>query len=175
MNDATLSPLERFLATLDIVHRKARHLAWSHRRLFAQRIDLDWVDSLDTNPERAEQLEAFISRFGRLQDTIGDKLLPRWLLALAERPASQIESLNRAEKLGVIESVDRWLEARQLRNRLIHEYMTDSSDFLASLTLADNYSYLLLRTYENFRRDAVSRIGVPPNEVPPPLDTISSY
>lgn len=152
--------LAAFSRHQDIVHRQARHLAWSHRRLFAQRIDLDWVDSLDTNPERAEQLEAFISRFGRLQDTIGDKLLPCWLRVLAERPASQIESLNRAERLGVIESVDRWLEARQLRNRLVHEYMIDSSDFLASLTLADNYSSMLLRTYENFRRDTVVRIGV---------------
>ncbi|UZR29313.1 hypothetical protein [Methylococcus mesophilus] len=174
MNETILSPLQRFLATLDIVHREARHLAWSHRRLFAQQIDLAWVDSLDTYPERAEQLEAFISRFGRLQDTIGDKLLPRWLLALAERPASQIESLNRAERLGVIESVDLWLEARQLRNRLVHEYMADSSDFLANLTLADSYSSMLLRTYENFRRDTVARIGVALNELPPSLDTSSN-
>jgi len=56
VNETTLSPLRRFLATLDIVHREARHLAWSHRRVFAQRIDLEWFDSLDRNPERAEQL-----------------------------------------------------------------------------------------------------------------------
>lgn len=64
---------------------------------------------------------------------MADKLLPRWLLALAERPGSQIEVLNRAERLGVLEDVTAWLEARQLRNRLIHEYMTDSEAFAADL------------------------------------------
>ena len=70
-----------------------------------------------------------MSRYGRLQDTIADKLLPRWLRALAERPGSQIEVLNRAEQLGVLEDVSQWLEARQLRNTLIHEYMEDSATF----------------------------------------------
>ena len=66
----------------------------------------------------AERLEAFVSRFGRMQDTIADKLLPRWLLAQAETPGSQIETLNRAEKLGVLPDVEQWLEARKLRNHI---------------------------------------------------------
>lgn len=71
-----------------------------------------------------------MSRFGRMQDTIADKLFPRWLLALAETPGSQIETLNRAERLGILNSTERWLEMRNLRNRLVHEYMTDSAKFV---------------------------------------------
>jgi hypothetical protein len=56
-----------------------------------------------------------------MQDTIAHKLLPRWLEALVESPGSQIEMLNRAERLGAIESTENWLMARKLRNRLIHE------------------------------------------------------
>ena len=44
----------------------------------------DWVRGLASAPELAEQLEAFVSRFGRMQDTIADKLIPRWLMGLAE-------------------------------------------------------------------------------------------
>jgi hypothetical protein len=35
---------------------------------------------------------------------MADKLFPRWLQALAETSGSQIETLNRAERLGVLTS-----------------------------------------------------------------------
>ena len=76
---------------------------------------------MENNPEIVESLEAFVSRFGRMQDTIADKLLPRWLLILAETPGSQIETLNRAERLDVPSNVENWLAARKLRNKLVHE------------------------------------------------------
>lgn len=121
MNSLTLTPVDRFIDTLSIVVKEARHLEWSRNRLFQLPLDAHWVESLNEQPELAERLEAFVSRYGRLQDTLADKLLPRWLQALAEKPGSQIEVLNRAERLGVLDDVTAWLEARQLRNRLIHE------------------------------------------------------
>ena len=114
-------PVTRFLQTLAIVAKEGNHLAWSWNRLFSQPVDRDWVAGLEQDPARAEQLEAFISRFGRMQDTMANKLFPRWLLALAEVPGSQIEILNRAERLGVLASTEQWLEMRNLRNRLVHE------------------------------------------------------
>ena len=69
----------------------------------------------------AERVDAFVARFGRLQDTAADKLLPELLRQLAEPVRSAVENLDRAEKLGLIEAADRWLEARRLRNRMVHE------------------------------------------------------
>ena len=94
------------------------------------------------------------------QDTIADKLFPRWLLALAETPGSQIETLNRAERLGVLTSTEQWLEARNLPNRLIHEYMTDPARFAEDLMLAREYSLMLLDTFNRMRRDAIERRGM---------------
>lgn len=161
-----LPPVDRFLSTMAIVAKEAMHLEWSRARLFEQNIDSAWVDSLSVHPELAERLEAFVARYGRLQDTLADKLLPRWLLALAEQPGSQIEVLNRAERLGVVDDVASWLEARQLRNRLIHEYMTDSASFAEDLNLAESYGRMLIRTYLRLREDAVSRLGIPPELLP---------
>jgi hypothetical protein len=166
MIDETFSPQERFLTTLAIVYREGQHLGFSWHRLFDQTIDAAWVAALDRDPERAERLEAFVSRFGRMQDTIATKLLPRWLVALAEEPGSQIETLNRAERLGVLESADRWLEARQLRNRLIHEYMESPSDFAANLQLARELSLLVMATYNRIREDAETRLGIPSADLP---------
>jgi len=159
-------PMERFLQTLAIVAREGEHLSYSWRGLFRQTIDVAWVSHLEHAPDIAEQLEAFVSRFGRMQDTMADKLFPRWLLALAEMPGSQIETLNRAERLGVLASTERWLEARNLRNRLVHEYMTDPALFVVNLFLAKEYSVMLLDTFNRLREDAITRMGYE-NEVLP--------
>lgn len=161
-----LTAIERFLTTLAIVAKEARHLEWSSTRLFEQNIDAAWVASLANQPELAERLEAFVSRYGRLQDTLADKLLPRWLVALAEQPGSQIEVLNRAERLGVVEDVAAWLEARQLRNRLVHEYMTDPASFAEDLKLAEAYGHMLSATYRRLRADATARLGITADDLP---------
>ncbi|MEF3192679.1 MAG: hypothetical protein K6346_00430 [Halothiobacillaceae bacterium] len=166
MNTLQRSDRTRFLATLHIVAKESAHLEWSRQRLFSQPITPAWVDALDRQPELAERLEAFVSRYGRLQDTIADKLLPRWLHALAERPGSLIEVLNRAEQLGVLTDVSEWLEARQLRNSLIHEYMEDSVTFAENIQLAERYSHLLLETYLRVRSDAATRLNIAPHELP---------
>lgn len=43
---------------------------------------------------------SYVSRFARLQDTLGDKLLPQLLRALGEKTASTLDNLNVAERLG---------------------------------------------------------------------------
>ena len=144
MNPSLALPVARFLQTLTIVAKEGKHLTYSWNGLFNQTIDVEWVDSLEQNPRSAEQLEAFVSRFGRMQDTMADKLFPRWLLALAEMPGNQIETLNRAERLGVLTSTERWLEARNLRHRLVHEYLTDPAKFVEDLVLAKEYSLMLI-------------------------------
>lgn len=56
--------------------------------------------------------------------------MPKWCL-----PEPGIGNLNRAERLGWIVSVDEWLEARRMRNRMIHEYVRDAAELAAALSL----------------------------------------
>jgi len=163
-------PLSRFLQTLGIVAREGKHLTYSWGRLYTHSIDAGWVRGLETAPELAEQLEAFVSRFGRMQDTIADKLLPRWLMVLAETPGSQIETLNRAEKLGVVEDVEQWFEARKLRNRLVHEYRESPEAFAENLECAKEYSLLLVKCYNGLRDYAVTRMDVEEIELPQKIE-----
>lgn len=163
---AGVAPVERFLATMRIVHSEGRHLSYSWTKLFAEPIDAAWVIALDARPDLAERVEAFASRFGRMQDTIGDKLIPRWLLAVAETPGSMIENLGRAERLGVLPSVERWLEARSLRNRLIHEYVESPEALAADLVRARDYAGDLFAAYERIRVFALTRMGLPADSLP---------
>ena len=119
-----------------VTAKEARYLERTEARLRSLNIDLSWVESLDNNDEHSEMLDAFVSRYGRLQDTLGDKLLPAMLRAGLEKTGSQLDNLLRAEKLGWIESVQRWIELRELRNRLVHEYMESPGDLLSALQQA---------------------------------------
>ena len=47
-----------------------------------------------------------------------------------------LDNLNRAEKLGLISSVADWIEARSLRNSLVHEYTEDVELFRQSILRA---------------------------------------
>jgi hypothetical protein len=55
---------------LDLAEREAAHLAYTARTLFSADIDPQWVREIAANEERAEKIDAFVSRFGRLQDHI---------------------------------------------------------------------------------------------------------
>ncbi len=156
MNDRRL---ERLAFLLRMVERMARHLQTTTRRLFARKIDAEWLKSLDENPETSEQLDAFVARFGRLQDTIADKLIPELLRISLETPGSALDNLNRMEKLGLIHSVDEWMEARNLRNRLIHEYMHDPEEFLQALKRAEQLVPALLSSYESIENYLKERWG----------------
>jgi len=95
------------------------------RRLFDGAFTLEQAIRLEQDPDLAERVEAFVGRFGRLQDTLGDKLLPLLLSALGEKPSSMIDNLDQAERLGLLESADEWMTMRNLRNQMIHEYVED--------------------------------------------------
>lgn len=151
--------LEAFRHTAEIVAKEARLLQKTMRRLFVSKIDADWVNALQDDDALAERVEAFASRFGRLQDTLGEKLLPRMAVLAGRRPAALIELLAAAEKLGWIESADRWLEWRKLRNRLVNEYMQDPVQFAQALNEANRASAELLETEERIRHNA-ERLGL---------------
>lgn len=136
-----------------------RHLQITTRRLFDRKIDAAWAKNLEENADASEQLDAFIARFGRLQDTIAGKLVPELLRKSLETPGSALDNLNRMEKLGLIHSADEWMEARNLRNRLIHEYMHDPEEFVQALKRAEQLAPVLTTSYESIEKYIEERWG----------------
>jgi len=108
-----------------VVGKECRHLATTDQRLFGSEFTPAQARQLEADADLAERVEAFVGRFGRLQDTVGDKLLPLLLAALGEKPSSAIDNLDRAERLGLLNSADEWMTMRNLRNQMVHEYMED--------------------------------------------------
>jgi hypothetical protein len=77
---------------------------------------------------------------------VGDKLLPVLLRASLEKTGAQLDNLLRAEKLGWVESTESWVELRELRNRLVHEYMETADGLLEALQLALHNVPVLIET-----------------------------
>jgi uncharacterized protein with HEPN domain len=127
----------------------------SRIRVINSNVDIKWIEALDENPQHSEMLDAFVARFSRLQDAIGDKLLPTILKLNLETVGSQLDNLFRAEKLGWIESADQWIELRGLRNSLIHEYMTNPENLLYALKKVIELGEMLIKTHnllaDNFK------------------------
>jgi hypothetical protein len=69
-------------------------------------------------------IELLTSRFGKLQDYIGSKLMDLVLDYMQEQSKglSMLDKLNKLEQLGVIESADLWKIIRNTRNHVTHEY-----------------------------------------------------
>ena len=139
-----------FLITqlIKVTEKEVRYLTRTANRLNELNINLSWVESLDNNDLHSEMLDAFVSRYGRLQDTLGDKLLPAMLRGSLEKTGSQLDNLLRAEKLGWIESTQIWIEMRELRNRLVHEYIESPSDLLSALQQALKSVTILIETQD---------------------------
>ncbi|OAI07086.1 hypothetical protein [Methylomonas methanica] len=151
---------EDALLALAIASKEAGHLRYTQSTLFTEAIDMAWVKALDENEERAEKVDAFVGRFGRLQDFIGEKLIPRFAALLGEKPKSLLDILVFAERMGWLTGAEDFIAARKLRNLLVHEYMDDEKLFLQSLLSANAATDVLLGVVKTMENEAM-RLSLP--------------
>lgn len=145
-----------------VLAREAAHLRITDGRVFARPFDPARAEALADDVEDAERVEAFVARFSRLQDTLGDKVLPAILAALGEPVGAVIDNLDRAERLGLLPSADDWLATRRLRNRMVHEYVEDPAVLAESLRQGHALVPMLLDVERRFREEALRRGWIDP-------------
>ncbi len=139
---------------LRVAQKEVNYLQQTTQRLSVEIINGEWVAQLDQQLDLAERIDAFVARFGRLQDHLGDKLTPELLRQMLETPKTAIDNLNKMEKLGLLTSMLDWVEARNLRNRLVHEYVEDNQEFAEAINRAIELVPLLTDTYRRFAQYA---------------------
>ncbi|MGC9287107.1 MAG: hypothetical protein ACP5E7_06110 [Hydrogenobaculum sp.] len=106
------------------------------------------IESLEAEDyEATKTIDAFVLRFTKLQDHMGQKLFKAFLDKIGEYKdnMSFIDILDRLEKLSIINSTDEWLEMRSLRNRMTHEYPNE----LYKIKLEINIAISKIPTIEN--------------------------
>lgn len=145
---------ERLAFLTRVVEKEIRHLDYADNQVFSDSLTFEEIEKLDANPELALRIEAFTSRFCRLQDTLGDKLLPALLKALGEPDRALLINLDKAEKYGWLDSAEQWIALRQLRNQMIHEYIEEAQTLFDALTTAHANVLTLRRFAESLARQA---------------------
>jgi hypothetical protein len=154
MND---DGIERLKFLHWVVDKEIQHLRYSSRNVFGTPFTEQKAAALSEDEALAEKVEAYASRFCRLQDTVGDKLLPHWLRMLEEKTGAVIDNLDRAEKLGALESADKWLEIRQIRNQMILEYIESPQILADALNATFDYQDQLVAFANAMFSDAKRR------------------
>ncbi len=81
------------------------------------------ITALDRDPSLRRLTDQILYRFTKLQDAMGERLVPATLDWLHEPQEAwpMRDRLDRLEKLGFLD-VEDWLQWRDVRNRLAHEY-----------------------------------------------------
>ena len=107
-------------------------------------------------------LDQLVFRFGKLQDAIGTRLLPTLLQLLQEWQENEafLDKLNRAEKLGLLYSVDQWQRLRELRNQITHEYPDNPEAIIIGLRRLAAHVPILLEMHEQIAKAAAVRFSV---------------
>ncbi len=97
------------------------------------------------NPELVETIDAFIFRFSKMQDSMGEKLFPLTLTLLGEEVKRKpfIDLLNRLEELELLGSAEKWIELRKLRNAITHTYPWETDALIKLLKEALKQSQIL--------------------------------
>nr|VFJ44798.1 MAG: hypothetical protein BECKFW1821A_GA0114235_100830 [Candidatus Kentron sp. FW]VFJ50561.1 MAG: hypothetical protein BECKFW1821B_GA0114236_100724 [Candidatus Kentron sp. FW] len=138
----------RFFWLLAVCERQAQGLRDVTGRLLGEHETSDTIRIEDClrDPLGEDRFESFGARFSRLQDMICDKLIPAFLQVCGEKTGTVLDNLNRLEKIGLVEDPEGWIEARGLRNRLVHEYIEDPALLAEALTEARRFSEILFAT-----------------------------
>lgn len=156
MNDKP-SNLERLAFLARVVTGECKNLKVTDSRLFAEEFSPERAESLRKDNDLSERADAFVSRFSRLQDTLGDKLLPELLKALGEYRGILVDRLDFAEKVDWIDSSEEWMTIRQLRNQMVHEYIEDPKVLAAALQTGHEYVPKLLAAAQAMLEQLKSR------------------
>ncbi|MEO5327908.1 MAG: hypothetical protein H7829_06645 [Magnetococcus sp. THC-1_WYH] len=110
------------------------------------------LTGLEADQNQLRVLDQLLFRFIKLQDALGQRLVPATLAALSEpfEDWSMIDRLNRLEKLGYLD-VDPWLRWREARNRLAHEYPGHDETRFAAILAAVAAATGLAASYRAWR------------------------
>lgn len=144
MNEETKDPVLLLQEELELLGKAADILNYSNEICTKIGIKGDYTyDELD-------KFESFTGRFARISDLLIQKIFRLIESIELESPGTVRDRINKAEKRGLIESADIFIEIRILRNQIAHEYIQDEINEMFGKVL--EYTPSLLDSVERVQR-----------------------
>lgn len=100
-------------------------------------------------------LDVMSVRYAKLQDLIGNKIFTMLLEVMAEPIESKryLDMLAHLEKIGILESMDFWIELRNVRNFIAHEYPEEPKILVDNINYLHGCSLKLLEFWQNLKQE----------------------
>lgn len=99
--------------------------------------------------DEVQDIDQYLFRFAKLQDTLGDKLFR--LILKEYEPSDEIlpfiDLLNKLEKLGFINSAKEWIHLRKIRNEISHQYDDEPEEMTQAINNILNQKDIIKEMY----------------------------
>ncbi len=103
--------------------------------------------------DQVQDIDQYIFRFSKLQDTMGDKLF-RLVLQRYEGTNESLpfrDILNKLEKYGCINSAKEWTYLRKLRNEIAHQYDDEAEEMTQAINALLTQKKIIIDIYTKLK------------------------
>jgi hypothetical protein len=113
-------------------------------------------------PDDLSYIDQLIFRFSKLQDSMGNRLFPALLENLGEDIQGKpfIDLLTTLERLELIDNHKEWLNLRETRNIVTHEYPFNSDEIINGLNVLSKDVIFLSNLWNNLENYAKERFNL---------------
>jgi len=117
----------------------------------SKKIPLTAQDYINLDKESVQALDQYIFRFSKLQDTMGDKIF-RVVFSLYNDTNETVpfrDLLNRLEKLGFLYSAKEWINLRNIRNEIAHQYDDEPEESSQAINNIVMQKEIIIKIYKS--------------------------
>lgn len=111
--------------------------------------NIDLFEKLE--PRDRAILDAYLKRFASVQDFLGAKIFPLLVDISGVTANKMTETLFIMEREEIIDSLESWIELREVRNELEHDYPEELSQALKDLKYCIDHYNTVKNYYNNAR------------------------
>ena len=159
MSNDTLRDRLRETLQLCSIHHERMQYAYSKVKHYFP-IDLSKYKQL--SGDDMSYIDQLIFRFSKLQDSMGNRMFPALLENLGEDIHGMpfIDLLTTMEKLKLIDDHKQWLNLRETRNAVTHEYPFITDEIIEGLNTLSEDVILLSNTWKHLKNYSEERFGL---------------
>lgn len=103
----------------------------------------------DLTKDEVQDIDQYLYRFSKLQDTLGDKVFKLIIEEYVDNIdlLSFSDILNKLEKTGYLSSVKEWKYLRELRNEIAHQYDDEADEMTQAINNIVSYKEVIIAIY----------------------------
>jgi predicted nucleotidyltransferase len=103
--------------------------------------------------DEIKNIDQYLFRFAKLQDTIGDKIFIMIIKDFSEDTSrfTFLDILNKLEKIGILNNKDEWRTLREYRNDISHQYDDEPKEMAEAINNIFSQKNIIIEIYQKIK------------------------